>query len=91
MHPVDEEYIKEWLVLRPFFPHDLQKNFLVDEDGEAHVNPKEGDIVVTAQGDALTWKRYQSPQSVVDLLDAVGNVEYATAYAFCTLKSKICF
>ncbi|MBI1929598.1 hypothetical protein HYR99_35795, partial [Candidatus Poribacteria bacterium] len=44
-HPVDGEYIKEWLVLGPFFPNNLDTDFLSNVGGEANVNPKEGDTV----------------------------------------------
>ena len=89
IHPVDGEYIKEWLLLGPFFPDDLDKDFLVDAGGEANIEPKEGDTVVTAKGDTLTWKRHQTNRSIVDLLIVVGNYDYATAYAFCNLKSNV--
>lgn len=46
VHPVDGEYITEWLVLGPFFPDDLEKDFLVDVGGEANIEPKEGDTVL---------------------------------------------
>jgi len=89
VHPVGEEYITEWLVLGSFFPDDLETDFLVNAGGETNIDPKDGDTVITAKGDTLTWKRHQSNQSIVDLLKVVGNVEYATAYAFCTLKSDV--
>ena len=89
IHAVDGEYIKEWLVLGPFFPDDLEKDFLVDGGGEANIEPKEGDTFATAQGDTLTWKRYRTNRSFVDLLNVVGNYEHATAYAFCILKSNV--
>ena len=88
IHPVDGEYIKEWLVLGPFFWDDLEKDFLVDVGGEPNIQPKEGDTVVTVQGKTLIWKRYQTNRSLVDLLNVVGNYEHATAYAFCTLRSE---
>ena len=40
--PVDGEYISEWLVLGPFFPYDLERDFLVNAGGEENGNPKEG-------------------------------------------------
>jgi serine phosphatase RsbU (regulator of sigma subunit) len=89
VHPVDGEYITEWLVLGPFFPDDLEKDFLVDVGGEANIEPKEGDNVVTAKGDTLTWKRHHTNRRIVDLLNVVGNYQYATAYAFCNLKSNV--
>ena len=45
IHPVDGEYIKEWLVLGPFFPADLETDFLADVGGEENIDPKEGDTV----------------------------------------------
>jgi serine phosphatase RsbU (regulator of sigma subunit) len=89
IHPVDGEYIKEWLVLGPFFPDNLEKDFLVDVGGEVIIEPKEGDAVTTAQGDTLTWKRHQTNRSIVDLLNVVGNYHNATVYAYCTLKSNV--
>jgi len=88
-HNIDEEYIREWLVLGPFFPDDLDRDFLADVGGEAKIKPREGDTVATAQGETLTWKRYESKEDIVDLLKAVGKHEYATAYAFCVLDSEI--
>jgi hypothetical protein len=87
-HAIDGEFIKEWLVLGPFFPDDLEKDFLVDIGGETNIAPKEGDTVVTAQGDTLTWQRYQTQGSIIALKQAVGNYEHATVYAFCTLRSE---
>jgi serine phosphatase RsbU (regulator of sigma subunit) len=88
IHPLDGQYINEWLLLGPFFPDDLEKDFLVDVGGEANIEPKEGDTIATAKGKTLTWKRHQTNRSIVDLLNVVGNFEHATAYAFCTLRSK---
>jgi serine phosphatase RsbU (regulator of sigma subunit) len=89
VHPVDGEYITEWLVLGPFFPDDLEKDFLVHAGGEAIIEPKDGDTIVTAQGDTLTWKRHKTNRGIVNLLDVIGNYQYATAYAFCILNSKV--
>jgi len=88
-HVVDGEYIKEWLVLGPFFPNNLEMDFLADVGGEENVEPKEGDSVTTAEGRTLTWKRYTTKGNMIDLIDAVGNHEKATAYAFCLLLETI--
>jgi len=85
-HPVDGEYINEWLVLGPFFPDSLEEDFLGSVGGEANIHPQEGDTVTTTEGRTLTWKRYQAKGSIIDLLHAVGNHEHAIAYAFCTLQ-----
>ena len=89
IHTVDGEYIKEWLVLGPFFPNDLSTDFLVDVEGEANIHPQEGDTVATADGKTLTWKRYKSNSDIIDLGRAVGIYDYATAYAFCVLRSDV--
>ena len=89
IHPVDGEYIREWLVLGPFFPDDLEKDFLVDVGDEANIEPKEGASVITAQGDTLRWKRYQTQSSLIALRRAVGSYEHATTYAFCNLRSEV--
>jgi len=87
-HAVDGEYIKEWLVLGPFFPNDLETDFLVKVGGETNINPQEGDTVVTVDRKTLTWKLYKSKENFVDLIDALGYHENAVAYAFCILQSE---
>ncbi|MDE0317726.1 MAG: SpoIIE family protein phosphatase [Candidatus Poribacteria bacterium] len=86
-HPVDGTFIKEWLVLGPFFPEDLETDFLVSANGEANANPKPGDTVTTAEGKTLTWKVYRTGGSLIDLHHAVGNHQEAVCYTFCLLQS----
>ena len=87
---VNGEYIKEWLVLGPFFPNDLDKDFLAaDVGGEAKIDPKEGDLITIPRGTTLTWKKYSIKGNVINLLDAAGNHNNVTAYAFCILQSEI--
>ena len=88
-HPVDGTFIKEWLVLGPFFPEDLETDFLASANGEASVNPKPGDTVVTAEGETLTWTVHRSQENIVNLLDALGNHQEAVCYAFCLLESNM--
>ncbi len=38
-HHINGEYIREWLVLGPFFPDDLEQDFLADAGGEKNVIP----------------------------------------------------
>lgn len=87
-HTADGQFIKEWLVLGPCLSNDLDKDFLASAGGEANIDPKEGDTVTTADGRTLTWKRYKTSSNLVDLLDAVGDHENVTAYAFCLLQSE---
>jgi len=84
---VDGEYIKEWLVLGPFLPDNLETDLLADAGKEANIQPKEGDTIITKDGTTLTWKRYLSDEKSVNLIKAVGNYEHATAYAFCEIVS----
>jgi len=88
-HPVDGTFIKEWLVLGPFFPEDLETDFLASVNDETSVNPKPGDTVTTTEGETLTWTVYRSEESIVNLLDAVGNHREAVCYAFCLLESDM--
>ncbi|MCG9134319.1 SpoIIE family protein phosphatase [Candidatus Poribacteria bacterium] len=87
-HSVDGTFIKEWLVLGPFFPEDLETDFLASVNGEASVNPKPGDTVTTAEGKTLTWTVYRSEGNLINLLHAVGNHREAVCYAFCLLESE---
>jgi len=88
IHAVDGRYVKEWLVLGPFFPDELETDFFASVGGEANIDPKAGDKVITAQGRTLTWERYHAERnSNINLLHAVGDHENAIAYAFCFLQS----
>ena len=87
VHPVDGKYIKAWLLLGPFFPKDLEKDFLASVGGEADVNPKEGDTVTTADGKTLIWKR-STERNFIHLIDEIGDDENVTAYVFCRLQSE---
>ena len=86
-HPVDGTFIKEWLVLGPFFPEDLETDFLASTNGEASANPKPGDTVTTPEGKTLTWTVYRTEGNLIDLHHAVGNYQEAVCYTFCLLES----
>ena len=64
---INGNYIREWLLLGPFYSNDLEKDFLESAGGEANVNPNEGDIFITSKGDTLKWKFVQSKRIIVDL------------------------
>ncbi len=82
-----DKYITEWLVLGPFSPNDLDMDFLAHVGGEAKVQPKPGDTIITQDGTTLTWKHYKSKADIINFHDAVGYNDNATAYAFCILQS----
>jgi signal transduction histidine kinase/ligand-binding sensor domain-containing protein/CheY-like chemotaxis protein len=92
MLPAEGGYIKEWLLLGPFSPDDLEIDFLADMGGEANMNPGEGNAVAISMAEGKTrileWKLCKSRTDVVDLIDAFGYQEDATAYAFCVLQSE---
>ena len=78
-HTVDGEFVREWLLLGPFFPDDLETDFLANSSGEINNHPQDGDTVITQQGDTLTWKSYRTKGSgIVDLSDAFGTQLNAT-------------
>ena len=87
-HPADGTFIKEWLVLGPFFPDDLETDFLASVDGEVLANPKPGDKVTIAGRRMLTWTVYRSDGKLINLLHAVGNHQEAVCYAFCLLENE---
>nr|MBC8230966.1 hypothetical protein [bacterium] len=79
-HIPDEKYIREWLVIGPFLPDDLETDFLADVgSGEVNIEPKAGDTVTLEGGQTLMWKRYRAKGKRIDLLDAIGIYENATA------------
>ena len=88
IYAVDGSYIKEWLVLGPFASDDLGEDLLASVGGEAAVEPRAGDRVVTATGDTLSWRRYTTRWDFVDLGEVFGAGENVTAYAYCALRSE---
>ena len=87
-HPVDGTFIKEWLVLGPFFPEDLEADFLASANGETSANPKPGDTVTTAEGKTLTWTVYRTEGNIINLERAIGKHEESVCYAFCLLENE---
>ena len=85
VQPVDGLYIREWLLLGPLFPDNLEEDFLSAAGGEAAAYPTEGDIVITSLGETLSWRRFSSNRSIIDLQGAIGQYRDATSYAYCTL------
>lgn len=86
-HPVDGTFIKEWLVLGPFFSDDLKTDLLASVNGETLANPKPGDTVTTAEGEMLTWAVYRTERNIIDLQRVIGRHQEAVCYAFCLLES----
>ncbi|MBU6401380.1 MAG: hypothetical protein KGS61_13775, partial [Verrucomicrobia bacterium] len=85
-HKPDGSCIKDWLLVGPFFPDALDRDFLAAVGGESKVSPREGDAVVAA-GEQLAWKLCHSRSDVIDLNAWLGPRERATAYAFCLIES----
>ncbi len=90
IHRIDGEDIREWLVLGPFFPDDLNRDFLADAGGEANIEPEAGDTVTTPDGTVTTWKPHRiwlGPH--VDLNGGIGSYQRAVGYAFCVIHSEV--
>jgi len=80
-HAINGEYIREWLVLGPFFPHDLERDFLADVGGEANLCPYEGMSFTASDGEVYTWKRYKSESHIINLLDAMKQLLLSNVYS----------
>ena len=65
---IDGTYMRNWLILGPFFPQDLDKDFLEKYGGEINVRPEPGDVVQTKDGRELIWKSYESPSFRVNFI-----------------------
>ena len=88
VNQIDGGFIKHWLILGPFSGNEIDQDYLESVGGEASMDPKVGDTVKTTQGETLTWSLYRSQGDIVDLLQAVGDHNNVTAYAFCHLQGK---
>ena len=87
IHEVDGSFLKEWLVLGPV-PFSKRDTELLEQSvGEANVRPKEGDVVMTADGTRLTWTRLRSRTDMVQIQQAINTNEGFVAYAYCELSS----
>jgi hypothetical protein len=93
------EYMKEWLVCGPFpltDPGDtnvyatklkgMYTDYLQSQGGEAAPRAVEGQPV-PFDGGSVAWKRYASPENVVDLDAALGKADAVVAYAYCEVES----
>jgi hypothetical protein len=81
-HAIDGEYIREWLVLGPFFPDDLDKDFIADVGGEASIQPHEGMSLTTPEGKGYTWKRHKSQFEYVNLQDVMKQLLFSIDLKF---------
>ena len=84
---IDNNFIKNWLILGPYAGSNINQDYLASIGGETNANPKEGDTIRTQEGETLTWKRFQSPSNIINFLAGIGNYQNVTAYAFCDFQS----
>jgi predicted esterase len=101
-HPPEPEYIRRWLVCGPFAspprteaaPERLPSgqgfdmDYLAGMGGEAAARPQAGTAFRNPDGSAGTWKPYDSPADIVDLLQALPGpqAEHVVAYAYATVR-----
>ena len=88
VHSIDGQYIGEWLILGPFPSADLEEDFLASVGGEAHVNPKPGDTVTTADGKMLTWTLFRSGGKLVDPMPLLATIRIQPPTPFATSKAR---
>ena len=70
-HQIEGSYLKTWLVIGPFIPDDLRKDFLDGVGGEANVQPEEGHKVPFGYENELVWSKYDADgEGIVNLLNA---------------------
>ena len=96
---VPDQFIKSWLLLGPI-PLQLQKDpdkswehlpgfkndYLQKYGGEKSLFVRAGDVVRLAKG-SVTWKYYQSPDSIVDLASALSKSYPVFAYAYTEVQT----
>ncbi len=82
VHTIDGEYIREWLVLGPFFPNELDRDLLTDAGGEANIQPCEGMSLTTPDRGSYTWKRYKAEFDLINLQDAMKQLLFSADLRF---------
>lgn len=78
--------VREWLILGPVPPGELDSPFSGAAVGKISAQPKEGDTVTLSDGKQLVWKRYRSGENYIALLRALGTQQEASAFAFCFIS-----
>ncbi len=96
---VPDQFVKSWLLLGPI-PLQLQpdpdksydhlpgfnSDYLQKYGGEKNLSIKAGDVVRLGKG-PVTWKNYQSPDSIVDLTAAISKSYPVFAYAYTEVEA----
>ncbi|MBD3184634.1 hypothetical protein GF312_20305 [Candidatus Poribacteria bacterium] len=81
------EYIRDWMILGPFFPNDIGRDFLEEYSSQRNVDPLIISNPPTAKSPKPTWKKHSSRGDIVDFQKAIGYHSNYTAYAFCYLRT----
>ena len=93
-------WLTSWLLLGPIplqatehaelsglhFPG-YTEDYLTTLGGEGNLRVKDGDQVSLKQG-VLTWKGFQSPDSLIDLVAAISDIAPALAYAYAEVEAE---
>jgi hypothetical protein len=64
----------------------FKTDYLIKAGGEKNLHVKAGDVIKFKSGSAK-WKLYNSPDSIIDLDNAVSNKDYVLAYAYAEIKA----
>ena len=90
--PADKEsaspFIRDWLVCGPFFPNSLDRDFLIENGGEANARPKAGDACGASDGRELTWQAVHVESALINLQEVLGAHEGTVAYAYCQVEME---
>ena len=87
-NPIGDGYIKDWLVIGPFFPDDTEADSMLSLMANKNVKPRKGDTFSSKNGKTLEWKRLTTRNRFVYLTDFLGDNHDSYAYAFCVIESK---
>jgi len=95
-----DQHMKEWLLLGPIPAQEadakpnadnarkmgLERDLLEEAGGEAKISPESGKKL-HARGGERTWRSHESASDTVDLITALGQHDFAVAYAAATIES----
>ena len=84
----EDGYVKNWLVLGPFFPDDAKADSELSRMAIEQIEPREGDIFKAENGKTLKCKRLLAKNRFVYLTDFLGDSRESFSYSFCVIQSE---
>ena len=84
------KFITDWFLLGPFYTqrsHDLGQDFLLEQGGEANIQPNQEQEFRNSKNQPLRWRSISTKKEIINLEREIGRFDDVTAYAFTEIES----